>query len=122
MPDRMPDKTYTLLGPDGPYESPRKGTLGGNKSTGIYGTMDCPTALSWIARGKYVDNRVFFADEATAIASKFRPCGRCLPERYEEWKAGGQPRARRPTPGSSRRDPALPATSARSAPDVRPNA
>jgi methylphosphotriester-DNA--protein-cysteine methyltransferase len=31
-------------------------------------------------------HRVFFADEATAIAAGYRPCGACLRERYAEWK------------------------------------
>jgi methylphosphotriester-DNA--protein-cysteine methyltransferase len=29
---------------------------------------------------------VFFADEETAIAAGFRPCGACLRDRYREWK------------------------------------
>jgi methylphosphotriester-DNA--protein-cysteine methyltransferase len=29
---------------------------------------------------------VFFADEATAVAAGYRPCARCLPERYALWK------------------------------------
>ena len=95
MPDQMSDKTYTLLGPDGPYESPHKGTLGGycadKPVDRKYGTMDCPAARSAMDKGGYVERRRFFADDATAIASKYRPCGRCMPERYNEWKAGGQP-------------------------------
>ena len=31
--------------------------------------------------------RVFFADEATAIAAGYRPCANCLPEAYKAWKA-----------------------------------
>ena len=48
--------------------------------------MDCPAALRAIAKGGYVNNRVFFADETTAIAAGFRPCGTCLPEKYAAWK------------------------------------
>jgi methylphosphotriester-DNA--protein-cysteine methyltransferase len=33
-----------------------------------------------------VRHRVFFADEATAIAAGYRPCAVCLPERYALWK------------------------------------
>jgi methylphosphotriester-DNA--protein-cysteine methyltransferase len=33
-----------------------------------------------------VRHRVFFADEATAVATGFRPCANCLPDRYREWK------------------------------------
>lgn len=81
-------KTYTLLGPDAkPYTSATPGTLGGNRRSKIYGRLDCPGALRWIARGHYVKNRVFFADEDTAIAAGYRPCAVCLPDRYREWKA-----------------------------------
>jgi methylphosphotriester-DNA--protein-cysteine methyltransferase len=31
---------------------------------------------------------VFFADEETAIAAGFRPCGACQREKYRAWKAG----------------------------------
>lgn len=69
------------------YESPVPGTLGGHRGTRIYGTLDCPGALRHIAKGGYVRNRVFFLDEATAIAAGFRPCFLCMRERYLEWKA-----------------------------------
>ncbi len=79
--------SYTLLGGDGrPYESDVKGQWGGHRGTKIYGRLDCPSALRAIARGGYVRQRVFFADEATAIAAGYRPCARCLPDRYAEWK------------------------------------
>jgi methylphosphotriester-DNA--protein-cysteine methyltransferase len=29
---------------------------------------------------------VFFADEETAIAAGFRPCGACMREEYRRWK------------------------------------
>lgn len=78
---------YTLTGPDGRlYESPTKGTWGGHSSGKLYGRLDCPAALRAIARGGYVRHRVFFADEATAIAAGYRPCSRCLPEKYRAWK------------------------------------
>jgi AraC family transcriptional regulator, regulatory protein of adaptative response / DNA-3-methyladenine glycosylase II len=35
-----------------------------------------------------VRHRVFFADEATALAAGYRPCGHCLRDRYAAWKAG----------------------------------
>lgn len=79
---------YTLIGPDGvPYRSSTPGTLGGHRRSKVYGRLDCAGALRWIAKGKYVQHRVFFADEASAIAAGFRPCGHCLRERYAEWKA-----------------------------------
>ena len=61
-------KTYTLLDGDGhPYQSPTRGSLGGHRRSRIYGRLDCPSALRWIAAGHYVQHRVFFADEAVAI-------------------------------------------------------
>jgi AraC family transcriptional regulator of adaptative response / DNA-3-methyladenine glycosylase II len=93
--------TYTLTGADGrPYESATPGEYGGHRRGRGYGRLDCPAALSAIARGGYVRHRVFFADEPTAVAAGYRPCGRCLPERYRAWRDGdgragdGWPRAR----------------------------
>ena len=80
-------KLYKLIGADGKsYESPIKGTLGGHRRDKIYGTLDCKGAARWIAKGHYVKQRVFFADEAIAIAAGYRPCANCLPEKYREWK------------------------------------
>lgn len=80
-------KTYTLLGADGKfYQSALKGTLGGHQRHKIYGTLDCKGAERWIAKGHYVKQRVFFADEQIAITAGFRPCANCLPEKYKEWK------------------------------------
>jgi hypothetical protein len=81
-------KLYRLTGADGVEvlsESP--GTLGGHRRNRIYGRLDCPGALRWIARGHYVRHRVFFADEETAVAAGYRPCAQCLPDRYAAWKA-----------------------------------
>ncbi|WP_238005605.1 Ada metal-binding domain-containing protein [Dactylosporangium sp. AC04546] len=81
-------KTYTLVGADGrPHSSPVKGEWGGHRGSRIYGRLDCPEALRAIARGGYVTHRVFFADEATAIAAGYRPCGACCKGRYQAWKA-----------------------------------
>ena len=81
-------KRYTLIGEDGtPYASAIPGTLGGHKAAHIYGRLDCPSARRALASGSYVKHRVFFADEATAVAAGYRPCARCLPDRYREWKA-----------------------------------
>jgi methylphosphotriester-DNA--protein-cysteine methyltransferase len=78
---------YTLTGRDGrPYQSPVPGTWGGHRAAKIYGRLDCPAALRAIARGGYVRHRVFFADEQTAIAAGYRPCGACCPERYRAWR------------------------------------
>jgi methylphosphotriester-DNA--protein-cysteine methyltransferase len=81
-------KQYTLVGADGhQYQSTRPGTLGGHKASRIYGRMDCPSALRAIERGGYVAHRVFFADEAAAIAAGYRPCARCMPDEYRKWRA-----------------------------------
>ena len=77
-----------LLGPDGYYKSDTKGEFGGHKGSKIYGTMDCSTAQRFLKKGTYQDSRVFFADEATAIACKYHPCGDCLPEKHAKWKEG----------------------------------
>jgi len=80
-------RTYTLIGTDGrPYASTTPGTLGGHRANRVYGRLDCPGALRWIARGHYVDQRVFFADEPAAIAAGYRPCARCMPDEYRDWK------------------------------------
>jgi hypothetical protein len=80
-------KKYTLIGHDGkPYESTSPGTLGGHKRNKGYGRLDCRSALLWIGKGYYVKQRVFFADEATAIAAGYRPCATCMKERYAVWK------------------------------------
>jgi hypothetical protein len=87
MKSRPPEK-YTLTGADGKsYESETKRTFGGHRKDKIYGTLDCKGAARWIAKGYYVKQRVFFADEATAIAAGYRPCFECLREKYKEWKA-----------------------------------
>jgi methylphosphotriester-DNA--protein-cysteine methyltransferase len=79
--------SYTLLGGDGqPYESPVKGQWGGHRRSKVYGRLDCPSALRAIARGGYTAHRVFFADEASAVAAGYRPCGTCCRDRYLAWK------------------------------------
>jgi Metal binding domain of Ada len=84
-----PGKTFTLIGPNGqPYRSPKPGSLGGHRRSRIYGRLDCRAALQALARGGYVQHRVFFLDEATAVAAGYRPCAVCLPEKYAAWKAG----------------------------------
>jgi methylphosphotriester-DNA--protein-cysteine methyltransferase len=81
-------KLYRLVGPDGvEVLSTVAGKLGGHRRTRVYGRLDCAGALRWIAKGHYVRQRVFFADEETAIAVGYRPCAGCLPEEYRAWKA-----------------------------------
>lgn len=60
--------------------------FGGHIKSKIYGTLDCPGAKRWIARGHYVKNRVFFSSEKEAIAMGYRPCANCMPEKYKTWK------------------------------------
>lgn len=82
-------KTYKLLGADGmTYESSTKAKYGGVRNRKLYGTLKCPAAMRAIAKGGdlYKKHRVFFADEATAIAAGHRPCGTCLQEKYTDWK------------------------------------
>ena len=81
------DRTFVLVGPDGtPYSSALPGTIGGHRGGKLYGRMDCRAALQAIARGGYARHRVFFADEATAIAAGYRPCAVCMPREYATWK------------------------------------
>jgi methylated-DNA-[protein]-cysteine S-methyltransferase len=80
-------KQYTLIGADNvAFASATAGTLGGHRTDRIYGTLGCPGAARAIARGGYVANRVFFADEPTAIAAGYRPCATCLSDAYRTWK------------------------------------
>lgn len=79
---------FTLTGADGrPFPSAVEGLWGGHRRGRIYGRLDCPSALRAIGRGGYVPDRVFFADEATAIAAGYRPCAVCCREQYRVWKA-----------------------------------
>ena len=84
----MTASTYTLLGPDRQrYQSATRGALGGHRPGRVYGRLDCPAALRAIARGSYIKNRVFFADQQTAVAARYRPCAVCLPDERTQWKA-----------------------------------
>lgn len=47
----------------------------------------CPSAIRALPRG-YAKRRVFFADEATAIAAGYRPCSVCMRDEYRRWKSG----------------------------------
>ncbi len=83
-------KLYKLLGPDGAtYLSETPGALGGNSKGKVYGQLNCSAALNTIRRfpGSYEQVRVFFADEKTALAAGYRPCGRCMKKQYDEYKA-----------------------------------
>lgn len=82
-------KTFRLTSADGStFESTVSGTLGGYRPKKIYGRLDCPSANRHLANGHYRKHRVFFADELAAIAAGYRPCAKCMPERYAAWKSG----------------------------------
>jgi hypothetical protein len=92
MPYRLLDangETFTSLAP---------GLLGGNRRLKIYGRLDCTSARRALARG-YAKRRVFFADEATAIAAGYRPCATCMLSEYRAWKAATPARQARPMVG-----------------------
>ena len=78
---------YRLPGADGEeVESDVPGRFGGNQRLKIYGRLDCSSARRALTAG-YARHRVFFADEATAVAAGYRPCGRCMRAEYSRWKA-----------------------------------
>lgn len=77
---------YLIDEDDKKYSSKIPGTIGGNSKLKIYGKLDCSNAISWINKGYYVDNRVFFDSEETAIKAGYRPCGKCMKIKYKEWK------------------------------------
>jgi methylphosphotriester-DNA--protein-cysteine methyltransferase len=80
--------SYKLLDRNGKvYLSDVPGMFGGHRQTKIYGKLYCRSALLAISKGGYVDHRVFFADEETAVTAGYRPCGVCCPEEYKSWKA-----------------------------------
>lgn len=81
----MTGKTYRLIGADG-HEvlSTEPGQLGGNRRGKVYGRLDCRSAVGALRTG-YAKVRVFFADEATAIAAGYRPCGTCMRDEYQTW-------------------------------------
>ncbi len=61
----------------------RKGdiTLGGYRKAKIFGLLSCRSGKRMKA-----ENRVFFKNEAEALAAGYRPCGHCLKEKYGIWK------------------------------------
>lgn len=55
----------------------------GNQRLKIYGSLHCASGKR-MKRG----HRVFFADEADALAAGYRPCGHCMKEQYSVWRSG----------------------------------
>ncbi len=56
---------------------------GGNIKLKIYGTLHCKSGKRLKAA-----NRVFFSSETEAIQGGYRPCGHCMPLKYQNWKNG----------------------------------
>jgi hypothetical protein len=79
-------KKYTLLDVNGQYFSKVPGTCGGNKKLKIYGKLDCPSAMRYLEKSHYKDNRVFFESVEVAIKLGYRPCAKCMKKEYEKWK------------------------------------
>jgi metal binding Ada-like protein len=80
---------FELIGPAGKaHPSTAAGTLGRHRRSRISGRLDCPSAL-WAIAGGDVRQRVFFADEETAVAAGHRPCARCVPETHRPGREGG---------------------------------
>lgn len=86
-------KQYKLTNVNGDiYLSDTPGEFGGNGKLKIYGRLDYGTVLASVRHfpGEYPKHRVFFADEKTALAAGFRPCGNCLRAKYKEYMADPQ--------------------------------
>ena len=79
-------KKYTLVDVNGEYFSKIPGTCGGNKKLKVYGRLDCPSALRYLEKGYYSDNRVFFESKEIANKLGYRPCAKCMRKEYEKWK------------------------------------
>ena len=82
-------KTYTLLGADGrAVPERREGPARRQRPhQGLRHAWTAPSRSRCCAAGFEPKHRVFFADEETAIAAGFRPCGACMRARYREWRA-----------------------------------
>jgi len=77
-------KVYQNLSPIEFKRLMRAGTIrfAGNRKLKIYGQLRC-------ASGKRMkkSNQVFFSSVEEAVSLGFRPCGRCMHQRYIEWRA-----------------------------------
>lgn len=100
----MSGKVYRALDAHGEWVIvPGKVTIGGNSRDRIYGQETCAAANAALKRfekahpgasrrdAPYARHRVWFVDEAAAIANGYRPCGTCMPDAYRTWRAGPQP-------------------------------
>lgn len=55
--------------------------LAGNKKLRIYGQLNCKSG-----KRMRTGNRVFFSTETEALTYGYRPCARCMPLQYLNWK------------------------------------
>jgi methylphosphotriester-DNA--protein-cysteine methyltransferase len=55
--------------------------FGGNHKLKIYGTLSCTSG-----RRMKKENRVFFFSEIEAVETGYRPCGKCMYDKYKNWK------------------------------------
>lgn len=86
--DEVDDVHYFLTDKTGKqYLSETPGQFGGHRKLKIYGKLDCPSANRHIDNGDYIRHRVFFADEGSAVAAGYRPCGVCMKGKYLNWKS-----------------------------------
>jgi hypothetical protein len=83
----MTARTYTLLDPDRQPTRAQPAARSAAAGQAAYTAGSTARPLRAIARGGYVSNRVFFADEQTAVGAAYRPCAVCLPDEYAQWKA-----------------------------------
>ncbi len=60
----------------------RQITLAGNARVRIFGRLDCRSGRRMLRQ-----HRVFFVDEAEALAAGYRPCAHCLRPAYRRWRA-----------------------------------
>ena len=60
----------------------REITYGGSMTMKTYGLLRCKAGKRGLKK-----NRVFFRDEAEALAAGYRPCGCCQWGKYKLWKA-----------------------------------
>lgn len=61
-------------------------TRAGHRPGRIYGQLSCRSGKRMKA-----ENRVFFRNEAEALAAGYRPCAVCLPAAYNAWKTRESP-------------------------------
>lgn len=89
--EKLKEQPYFLTDSNGKqFLSVNPGNIGGHNKLRIYGRLDCPSASRYIAKGKYVQHRVFFDNEKTASFAGYRPCAVCMPEEYKQWKLSRQ--------------------------------